>query len=327
MAVKIMKHAQSDDPKQDFFMSEVTAVSKLRHPNITVFYGVTEPPEPLIITELLDCSLHELLQNSSSHRTLPEVVMMRLLQDVAAGVNYLHSRRPSVIHRDVSTSNVLCSMPASASMDALVAAATDTSRPLAKLTDFGLSRNVDRYMTSCVGNLYYLAPEVFRGENYTESADVYSYGILVWEVLTRETPFANMNPQSVAFQAAVQGLRPPMPKDITPQLASLMEQCWHAEPLQRPPFTSIVLELSTVSQLDDAVEALAQAMEGSMMAQKTQPAVYAEFTAVASGELLKWSEISARLREFIANRVSAADLIRRNILRVSPADRTYLGLK
>ena len=126
-------------------------------------------------------------------------------------------------------------------------------------------------MTSCVGNLYYLAPEVFRGENYTESADVYSYGILVWEVLTRETPFANMNPQSVAFQAAVQGLRPPMPKDITPQLASLMEQCWHAEPLQRPPFTSIVLELSTVSQLDDAVEALAQAMEGSMMAQKTQP--------------------------------------------------------
>jgi serine/threonine protein kinase len=88
-------------------------------------------------------------------------------------------------------------------------ACEDENRPVAKLTDFGLSRNVDWFMTSCVGNLFYLAPEVFSGDHYTQSAgdlpifssrspplvDVYSYGILIWELVARVSPYPNESPQ------------------------------------------------------------------------------------------------------------------------------------
>ena len=181
-------------------------------------------------------------------------------------------------------------------------------------------------MTSCVGNLYYLAPEVFRGENYTESADVYSYGILMWEVVTRETPFVDMNPQSVAFRAAVEGLRPRVPPDVSPRYASLMTHCWHAQPSQRPPFTSIVLELSTVTGLDEAVEALAQAMEPRHDDHHEQQAVYAEFIPHLPSAALNWTEVSDKLRRFMLNRVPASDLIRRNILRLTLKDKKYLGI-
>lgn len=172
------------------FRNEVRVLAKLRHPNITTFYGVTTPPESLIVTELLHGSLYKLLHISD--HPISQKIKIRIAKDIACGAAYIHGLNPSIVHRDINSSNVLLTGDIS-----VLANLVENNRndPLAKLSDFGLSRSVERFMTQCTGNAYYLAPEVFRGQHYTEKADCYSYGILAWELFTRSFPFSSLNPR------------------------------------------------------------------------------------------------------------------------------------
>ena len=101
-------------------------------------------------------------------------------------------------------------------------------------------------MTACVGNLLYLAPEVFEGENYTQLADVYSFGIVAWETLARRQPFESMAPQKAAYSAAVHGVRPRCPETWPSSLRSLIENCWQKNPRDRPSFWDISQQLSVI---------------------------------------------------------------------------------
>ena len=307
----------------------------MRHPNITVFYGATPPPEAYIISELLQCSLFQLIYShkhlasippSSSTKPpkpFPLKVILRILSDVSYGGNYLHNMKPNpVIHRDLTSSNVLLTVPHNISEEELLIACADASKPIAKLTDFGLSREVDWCMTACVGNLFYLAPEVYTGEHYSQSADIYSFGILMWELVSRESPHGGVNPQRVAFLAATQNLRPPFSDNrVTSEpFRALNRRCWHADPQERPSFRDVALQLQIFRNAQ--LPTPASAPKFSSPAKETTVA-YHTFSGdmnlqpgpkIARHEPRdapdQWQQTRHRLNAFLLNRPSLSQLSR-----------------
>eukprot|EP00948_MAST-09A_sp_MAST-9A-sp1_P003131 g3131.t1 len=146
--------------------------------------------------------------------------------DIARGVNYLHSKM-HIIQRDLKSRNVL----------------VDTNYN-AKLADFGLSRlqKEDGGMTAC-GTPAWTAPEIVKMEKYDERCDVYSFGIVLWELYCRQEPYDGQGGLQIAYAAAEQGLRPVIPTDCPTGLADLMRKCWSEKPQDRPDFNTILKQL------------------------------------------------------------------------------------
>jgi len=152
------------------------------------------------------------------------------------------------MHRDVKTANVLLD-----------------ERHHAKLSDFGIAtylvpaahgaeepfRRAEH--TAETGTYRHMAPEVILHKPYNHKCDLYSYGMMVWEVLHRQLPFAASTPLQAAFVVAMQGTRPAI--DLRPELrayAPMITACWHAEPESRPEAQQL---LHSTSELQHAAEA------------------------------------------------------------------------
>eukprot|EP01089_Gocevia_fonbrunei_P021557 TRINITY_DN8419_c0_g2_i1.p1 TRINITY_DN8419_c0_g2~~TRINITY_DN8419_c0_g2_i1.p1 ORF type:complete len:119 (+),score=16.06 TRINITY_DN8419_c0_g2_i1:42-359(+) len=103
-------------------------------------------------------------------------------------------------------------------------------------------------MTGNLGTCQYMAPEVITSQNYTERADVYSFGIVMWEVMSREVPYPDLANQQIQLAYAVvhSNLRPPIRQIMQPQLVQLMQQAWATDPNVRPSFSTI---LDTLNKL------------------------------------------------------------------------------
>jgi len=91
-----------------------------------------------------------------------------------------------------------------------------------------------------------VAPEVIKNESYTESADVYSFGVIMWEVVARQPPFHGLQTMQIAYAVANQGLRPTIPSTCPPSLAALITDCWQTDPRHRPTFAVILERLNSV---------------------------------------------------------------------------------
>ncbi|KAG5184751.1 kinase-like domain-containing protein [Tribonema minus] len=207
---------------------------RLRHPSVAFFYGTTPPPDLLLMTELLWGSLYTLLHKmgplGAGAGGLEGPIALRVVRDICRGMAYIHSR--NVLHRDISSSNVLLTGGV-AELTALVA--SNSEEPVAKLCDFGLSRPLDAGLTAAAGNLFYCAPEVYRGEQATAKSDVYSYALVAWEAYSGKVPFNDQKtPQLAAYSACAKGVRPPIDASIPPGIAFLMQDCWNADGQQRP---------------------------------------------------------------------------------------------
>jgi len=115
-----------------------------------------------------------------------------------------------------------------------------------KVADFGLSRAVDEFnaktMTAC-GTPCWTAPEVIRNQRYTMKADVYSFGICLWEMLSRNDPYPGMPPYQVVLAVAGQNLRPTVDTAWNPDMRCILELCWDEEPDKRPSFGELVEKL------------------------------------------------------------------------------------
>jgi len=166
-------------------------------------------------------SVRELLDEKSV--TIEEEHVRVMGIDACKGIAYLHSRK--ILHRDLKTHNLL----------------VDKFWNV-KVADFGLSRamgDTDGTMTAC-GTPSWAAPEVLRRDHYSFKADVYSFGVCLWEMCTRERPYTDLKPFQVVIAVATNGLRPIIdPTVISPSFEKLLKLTWNDKSDERPDFTKI----------------------------------------------------------------------------------------
>ncbi|KAM0029376.1 putative protein kinase TKL-Pl-6 family [Helianthus debilis subsp. tardiflorus] len=221
------------------FWREADILSKLHHPNVVAFYGVVRdgPGGTLAtVTEfMVDGSLRRVLLRKDRH--LDHRKKLIIAMDAAFGMEYLHSK--NIVHFDIKCDNLLVNMK-------------DPSRPICKVGDFGLSKIKRNTLVSggVRGTLPWMAPELLNGSSnkVSEKVDVFSFGIVLWEILTGEEPYANMHYGAIIGGIVNNTLRPPIPKDCDGEWRRLMEQCWAPNPMLRPSFTEITGRLRVMSQ-------------------------------------------------------------------------------
>ena len=210
----------SSDYYRDLLRREISLMAKVRHPNLLLFMAaVLDSPSntPIIITEVMDTNLRQAYHNA---QLTNNGVKLSILRDVSAALNYLHLQSNPIIHRDVSSANVL-----------LLALPNNKWR--GKLSDFGSANLVQHASTPGPGAAMYTAPEVFKGEQQTTKMDVFSFGKLLCEVLS------NRLPDPDAFPSMLQS----MAKDW-PLMHQLTSSCVQQDPNKRPAMSYIVDQLN-----------------------------------------------------------------------------------
>ncbi|KAJ3673177.1 hypothetical protein LUZ60_006551 [Juncus effusus] len=212
------------------FWREAAILSKLHHPNVLAFYGVVKdgPGVSLAtVTEfMVSGSLKRVLLRRD--RYLDQRKRIMLAMDASIGMEYLHAK--GVVHFDLKCDNLLVNLK-------------DPSRPICKVGDFGLSKMKETTMVSggMRGTLPWMAPEQLSmsSNKVSEKIDVYSFGIVMWEILTCDEPYDGMHYGQVIGGILSNTLRPPIPKSCDMDWRNLMERCWAANPNDRPSFTEI----------------------------------------------------------------------------------------
>ncbi|XP_020084027.1 serine/threonine-protein kinase STY46-like isoform X2 [Ananas comosus] len=174
-------------------------------------------------------SVFDFLHNKKGVFQLPDV--LRIATDVSKGMNYLH--HCNIIHRDLKTANLL--------MD---------ENEVVKVADFGVARVKAQsgVMTAETGTYRWMAPEVIEHKFYDHKADVFSFGIVLWELLAGKLPYEDLTPLQAAVAVVQKGLRPTIPKDTHPKLAVLLEKCWQQDPALRPNFSDILEILNIIAK-------------------------------------------------------------------------------
>ncbi|MFN7134201.1 MAG: serine/threonine-protein kinase, partial [Myxococcales bacterium] len=216
VALKVLEGAAGANPKlREYFLREARAIAQLVHPNIvTLFDAGLEGNSPYLVMELVDGE--DLRTRLARPITLHE--LLTLLCGIARALEYAHGRR--IVHRDVKPENILVSRDGTG-----------------KLMDFGVAylgneRRDGRHAT-IIGTPAYMAPEQIKGEGLGGHTDVYALGVVMFECLTGQPPFA---PDGALYHHV--NTAPPDPRtlrsDIPPALAELVLQCLEKDPARRP---------------------------------------------------------------------------------------------
>ena len=225
VAVKCLHEQIVASQTLDRVHREIRTMASIRHPNIVLFVAAvldTNGP-PLIISELLDTSLRRAYQN---HQLSCTETKLEILHGVACALNYLHKLHQPIIHRDVSSANVL-----------LKAAGNDKWTP--KLSDFGSANLAQSSQTLGEGAIIYSAPEAFPNypnslsQPQTTKIDVYSFGVLTGELLTEQLPDPSTLPSTLETVGAK-----------WPLLHTLIVNCTKHNPLHRPDMNTVITEIS-----------------------------------------------------------------------------------
>ncbi|XP_040989943.1 serine/threonine/tyrosine-protein kinase HT1-like isoform X2 [Juglans microcarpa x Juglans regia] len=187
VAIKLISQPEEDENLaamlEEQFISEVALLFRLRHPNIITFVAACKkPPVFCIITEYLaGGSLRKYLHHQEPH-SVPLNLVLKLALSIAHGMQYLHSQ--GILHRDLKSENLLLDE------DMCV-----------KVADFGISCLESQCGSAkgFTGTYRWMAPEMIKEKHHTKKVDVYSFGIVLWEIITALTPFDNMTPEQAAF--------------------------------------------------------------------------------------------------------------------------------
>ena len=215
VAAKVLHETIISEYNVSLFSREMNIASKIRHPNLLQFIGATTEGNPMILTELMPTSLRKELETGGL--AYPAILSISL--DVACALNYLHLFKPHpILHRDVSSANVLLQ--------------TTGGVWRAKVSDYG-SANLQPLIgrTTNPGNPVYSAPEAGNPREHSPSMDVFSYGVLLLEMITRRIPLPE---ERVGL---IDGIR-------RVSFKSLVERCLIVEYRHRPTMNDIITELN-----------------------------------------------------------------------------------
>ncbi|XP_018540322.1 mitogen-activated protein kinase kinase kinase 20 isoform X3 [Lates calcarifer] len=214
--------------------NEAEILSVLSHRNIIQFYGaIVEAPNYGIVTEYASGgSLYDYLSSDESE-DMDMGQIMTWAADIARGIHYLHSEAPvKVIHRDLKSRNVVLA-----------------ADKVLKICDFGASKFLTHTThMSLVGTFPWMAPEVIQSLPVSETCDTFSYGVVLWEMLTREIPFKGLEGLQVAWLVVEKNERLTIPSGCPVCFAELMRSCWATEPKERPMFKQILSTLESISK-------------------------------------------------------------------------------
>ncbi|KAL0735132.1 hypothetical protein Bca4012_011342 [Brassica carinata] len=206
------------------FTKEVTLLSRLSHPNVIKFVGAyKDHPVYCVLTEYLPEGSLRAYLHKPENRSLPLKKLIEFALDIARGMEYIHSRH--VIHRDLKPENVLI----------------DEDFQL-KIADFGIACEEEYcdMLADDPGTYRWMAPEMIKRKPHGRKADVYSFGLLLWEMVAGATPYEDMNPIQAAFAVVDKNLRPTIPGDCPAAMKALIERCWSVAPDKRPDFWQVV---------------------------------------------------------------------------------------
>ncbi|XP_005946405.1 ephrin type-A receptor 7 isoform X1 [Maylandia zebra] len=226
VAIKTLKVGYTEKQRRDF-LCEASIMGQFDHPNVVHLEGVVTRGKPvmIVIEYMENGSLDAFLRKHDGQFTVIQLVGM--LRGIAAGMRYLSDM--GYVHRDLAARNILvnCNL-------------------VCKVSDFGLSRVIDddpeAVYTTTGGKIpvRWTAPEAIQYRKFTSASDVWSYGVVMWEVMSYgERPYWDMSNQDV-IKAIEEGYRLPAPMDCPPGLHQLMLDCWQKDRAERPKFDQIV---------------------------------------------------------------------------------------
>lgn len=232
------------------FVKEINIISNLRHPNIVLYIGASiNNNEYYMISEYI-CkgSLFDYL-HVQKHK-ITESEQLSIAYEVAIALRYLHSRK--ITHCDLKSSNLLV-----------------LENMKIKVSDFGLSRLKNIFSVSenkgRIGTSHWMPPEIMKAKKYEESSDVYSYGMILWELITGDIPYYGMTPNQIIGLVADFGKIVEVPKEGNLALRNLIKNCLIYEPERRPNLDHIIKYLDKVISKTKSDDILMQEIENFIM--------------------------------------------------------------
>ncbi|KAF8696405.1 hypothetical protein HU200_037319 [Digitaria exilis] len=206
------------------FNTEVTTLSRLHHPNVIKLVGAcSSPPVFCVITEFLSGGSLRSFLHKLDHKALPLDKIIKISLDIAHGMAYIHSK--GVVHRDVKPENIIFD-----------------EEFCAKIVDFGISCEEEYCdpLANDTGTFRWMAPEMMKHKSYGRKVDVYSFGLILWEMFSGSIPYEELNPFQAAFAVFDKNVRPAIPASCPGPVRLLIAQCWASHPEKRPDFFQIV---------------------------------------------------------------------------------------
>ncbi|KAK0589151.1 hypothetical protein LWI29_010361 [Acer saccharum] len=225
VAIKVFLEQDLTAENMEDFCNEISILSRLRHPNVILFLGAcAKPPRLSMVTEYMEMgSLYYLIHLSGQKKKLSWRRRLKMLRDICRGLMCIH--RMKIVHRDLKSANCLVN-----------------KHWTVKICDFGLSRIMTDSPirdSSSAGTPEWMAPELIRNEPFTEKCDIFSFGVIMWELYTLNRPWEGVLPERVVYAVANERSRLEIPEG---PLGRLISDCW-ADPQERPSCEEILSRL------------------------------------------------------------------------------------
>ncbi|RHZ59694.1 hypothetical protein Glove_362g69 [Diversispora epigaea] len=224
----VLKRLDNSNSNNVHWFQEVTLSFTLDNTSsfLSICYGLTKDPttqDYMLVLNYYQNDLRHFLKDNYHSLTLLQ--KYNIIYVISRNLNKIHVQ--NIVHRDLHSGNILYNSRSDAW----------------RISDLGLSGPVDKPSNSIYGNLPYIAPEVICGKIYTTKSDIYSMGILMWEVITGETPFDDYEHDLELALDIVKGCRPKIYEYIPHEYVNLMKQCWDANPDNRPDTYTIYIKM------------------------------------------------------------------------------------